>query len=60
MFDCFNRRINYLRISVTDLCNLRCTYGMPEEGIERALLAAENKPESGYRSDTNEFYQMGG
>lgn len=34
MFDPFNRQINYLRISVTDRCNLRCTYCMPEEGIE--------------------------
>lgn len=34
MFDSFNRRINYLRISVTDRCNLRCTYCMPAEGIE--------------------------
>ena len=33
MFDCFNRKINYLRISVTDRCNLRCTYCMPEEGV---------------------------
>ncbi len=33
MFDQFNRRINYLRLSVTDRCNLRCTYCMPEEGI---------------------------
>jgi cyclic pyranopterin phosphate synthase len=33
MFDRFNRRINYLRISVTDLCNLRCTYCMPAEGV---------------------------
>jgi GTP 3',8-cyclase len=33
MFDSYNRRINYLRISVTDRCNLRCTYCMPEEGI---------------------------
>lgn len=33
MFDCFNRQINYLRISVTDRCNLRCTYCMPAEGI---------------------------
>ena len=33
MYDSFNRRINYLRISVTDLCNLRCTYCMPAEGI---------------------------
>ncbi|MCB8994144.1 MAG: radical SAM protein [Bacteroidales bacterium] len=33
MYDAFNRNINYLRISVTDRCNLRCTYCMPEEGI---------------------------
>lgn len=33
MYDKYNRRINYLRISVTDRCNLRCTYCMPEEGI---------------------------
>lgn len=33
MFDRYNRLINYLRISVTDRCNLRCTYCMPEEGI---------------------------
>ena len=34
MLDKFNRRLNYLRISVTDRCNLRCTYCMPEEGIK--------------------------
>lgn len=34
MYDKFNRKINYLRISVTDRCNLRCTYCMPEEGIK--------------------------
>lgn len=33
MYDHFDRRINYLRISVTDRCNLRCVYCMPEEGI---------------------------
>lgn len=33
MYDRFNRPINYLRISVTDRCNLRCRYCMPEEGI---------------------------
>jgi len=33
MFDLFNRQINYLRISVTDRCNLRCRYCMPEEGV---------------------------
>lgn len=34
--DNFGRVHNYLRISVTDLCNLRCFYCMPEEGIELA------------------------
>ena len=34
MYDRFNRHINYLRISVTDRCNLRCTYCMPEHGIK--------------------------
>ena len=34
MFDRFNRKLNYLRISVTDRCNIRCTYCMPEEGIK--------------------------
>jgi GTP 3',8-cyclase len=34
MYDPFNRHIDYLRISVTDRCNLRCTYCMPAEGIQ--------------------------
>ncbi len=36
MKDSFGREINYLRISVTDLCNLRCQYCMPAEGICKA------------------------
>jgi cyclic pyranopterin phosphate synthase len=31
--DSFGRKHNYLRISITEHCNLRCTYCMPEEGI---------------------------
>ena len=31
--DTFNRPINYLRISVTDRCNLRCIYCLPPEGV---------------------------
>ena len=31
--DSFGRSINYLRISVTDRCNLRCIYCMPPEGV---------------------------
>ncbi len=34
MFDTYNRKINYLRVSVTDRCNLRCVYCMPEEGVK--------------------------
>jgi GTP 3',8-cyclase len=33
MYDRYSRRINYLRISITDRCNLRCRYCMPESGI---------------------------
>ena len=32
--DQFGRRIEYLRISVTDRCNFRCVYCMPEEGMQ--------------------------
>ncbi len=32
--DFFERKIDYLRISLTDRCNLRCFYCMPEEGIK--------------------------
>jgi GTP 3',8-cyclase len=35
MYDRFRREINYLRISVTDRCNLRCVYCMPPEGIKQ-------------------------
>jgi GTP 3',8-cyclase len=31
--DSHGRRIDYLRISLTDRCNLRCVYCMPEEGV---------------------------
>jgi len=34
MKDSFGREISYMRISVTDRCNLRCKYCMPEEGVE--------------------------
>ena len=41
MIDRLGRKIDYLRISVTDRCNLRCIYCMPEKGVklvERSLL----------------------
>jgi len=45
MIDGCGRKINYLRVSVTDLCNMRCQYCMPESGIEKrphsAILSFE-------------------
>ena len=33
LVDPFGRRINYLRLSVTDRCNMRCRYCVPEQGV---------------------------
>lgn len=45
MLDQYNRKIDYLRISVTDRCNFRCKYCMPEEGVDfishREILSYE-------------------
>jgi len=35
LLDPYNRRLNYLRISLTDRCNLRCVYCMPEQGVPK-------------------------
>ena len=35
MKDLFDREIDYLRISITDLCNLRCEYCMPSKGVNK-------------------------
>jgi len=39
MRDQFGRSITYLRLSLTDRCNLRCRYCMPEEGIQKLAHA---------------------
>ncbi len=45
LYDNHNRPISYLRLAVTDRCNLRCSYCMPEHGLEwlsrEALLSFE-------------------
>ncbi|MBH24285.1 MAG: GTP 3',8-cyclase MoaA [Myxococcales bacterium] len=45
LVDRFGRRVSYLRLSVTDRCNFRCVYCMPEEGValrpSRELLSYE-------------------
>ncbi len=35
MIDSHGRSINYLRLSITDRCNLRCQYCMPEDGVQQ-------------------------
>lgn len=35
LIDPFGRRVNYLRLSVTDRCNLRCSYCMPSDGVSK-------------------------
>ena len=39
MLDRFGRNIDYMRISITDRCNLRCRYCMPAEGIEKVSMS---------------------
>lgn len=34
LIDAYRRKITYMRVSITDRCNLRCVYCMPEEGLE--------------------------
>ena len=51
MTDGCGRTIDYLRLSVTDLCNYRCQYCMPAEGIvkrdHRDMLSIEELAEIG-------------
>lgn len=54
MRDSCGRSIDYLRLSVTDLCNYRCRYCMPEEGVfklpHNAILSVEELIEIGRAS----------
>lgn len=51
MLDGCGRTIDYLRLSVTDLCNFRCQYCMPPEGVakrdHRDILSVEECVEIG-------------
>ncbi len=51
MYDLNGRKIDYLRLSVTDLCNYRCTYCMGEDGVckrsHRDILSIEELAEIG-------------
>lgn len=37
LIDIQGRTVNYLRLSVTDRCNLRCSYCMPKQGIDKIV-----------------------
>ena len=37
LIDSYGRKINYLRLSVTDRCNLRCSYCMPAKGVQKQI-----------------------
>ncbi|HYN22984.1 MAG TPA: radical SAM protein, partial [Thermoanaerobaculia bacterium] len=45
LIDAFGRRLTYLRVSVTDRCNLRCTYCLPADADfpfgDKAFLSPE-------------------
>lgn len=46
LIDNFGRKINYLRLSITDRCNMRCVYCMPANGVKKidheAILSYEH------------------
>lgn len=58
MEDRFGRKIKYLRLSVTDRCNLRCRYCMPEEGVSKlahqSILSMED-----YAKLVDTFVELG-
>ena len=39
LVDSYGRTLDYLRVSVTDRCNYRCEYCMPEEGMPKLAHA---------------------
>ena len=58
LIDDYGRRLNYVRISVTDRCNFRCTYCMPAEGVK----CMEHKDILRYEEITllcDAFWQLG-
>ena len=60
IIDGFSRRINYLRLSITDRCNLRCHYCMPPGDVRKLerseVLSFEERPWSGPYAVTVEDY----
>jgi uncharacterized Fe-S radical SAM superfamily protein PflX len=43
LVDPYQRKINYMRLSLTDRCNLRCIYCMPAHGVKAIQRASVEK-----------------
>lgn len=52
LIDRFGRKINYLRLSITDRCNLRCSYCMPSDGVVKRTHSEILRFEELYRIAT--------
>lgn len=59
LVDRFGRKHRYLRVSLTDRCNLRCQYCMPEEGEENATPSPEVLTADELKRLTRLFVQLG-
>lgn len=56
--DQYGRNHNYLRISLTEKCNFRCTYCMPEDGV--VLKEKRNMLSNAERQTLVELFAMAG
>lgn len=59
LVDTFGRIHDYLRISLTDKCNLRCTYCMPAEGLKDALQGAQRMTAQEISAIAGVFVRLG-
>ncbi len=59
MRDSFGRKINYLRISLTDRCNFRCVYCMPQKGIDDKLHHEDMLPLEDMYTLIKNFVELG-
>ena len=59
MLDKLNRKIDYLRISVIDRCNLRCVYCMPEDKVYENNLINDTLSFNDYKFIINGLSQVG-
>ena len=59
LYDQFQRKIDYLRLSITDRCNLRCVYCMPEDKVYENNLINDTLSFNDYKFIINGLSQVG-